>query len=626
MSDNVVRIRDAVKDAKPSKKTPRAAKPEPQPPAGGSGGGFYGPPDRLPDDAPVRALGRYGAMYYFLDCKGQFTQLQASEIGRNQILSLFGGSKYLIATWPAYGRDGKPNGEFKHGLLSPVLIESCTALPLFDPAQRLRSLGTWAEEDGTLVFHCGDRLHVAPLGGEPYPQRTGMRGELLYPAAKKTPDPLYAIERDGPYTAAGELYAMLRTWNWKRGETDAKLMFGWICAALLGAAQPWRPMVWVTGDAGTGKSALSTLIEWVLGGTDAMIKSDNATAASIFQLVGRSSLPVVLDEVEAKANNKRTNEIVELARLAASGGALSRGGADGTPLYFVARNCFFFSSILIPTLQPQDISRMAILDLDRIGWEGARKRGELDSEADDEILGRRAEWVKVGQELRGALMREWPRYRVTFASYRRALSEHGHDARGADQFGALGAAFDCAMHSGWDSKRAAAWGKDLAASTLAEARARRSTEFACLHFLLNATLDVHRGGRRQTVSRWLHDCQAIKKGKLDNDNSADTVLQESGIKLYRDKRDEDEKAWWIAVSNTHPEIARIFADTRWQGEAGGTGTWAQALRRIQGSMVGKLRLSKLHHHVTMIPWDVAFPPAQKDDDDEALVALKDRDD
>ena len=629
MSDEkVVSIRTAIKDAKPAgrakKKADRPEPPAPPPP----GDGTFGPPRRLPDTAPVRALGRDGSTYYVLDCTGQFTELPAESISRNNIISLFGGSQYLIDTWPAYDKNGdRRYDEFKHGLLSPVLMSSCTDRPIFDPRQLLRSLGTWAEEDGTLVFHCGDVLHIAPLSTEPYRTGTGMRGKLLYPSAKAIPEPLRASDRDGPYSAAGELYKMLRTWNWYRGDTDAKMMFGWICAALLGGAQPWRPMVWVTGDAGSGKSALSKLVEWVLGGDEAIIKSDNATSASIFQLVGQSSLPVVLDEVEAKPNNKRAQEIVELARLAASGGKLTRGGADGTPLRFTARNCFFFSSILLLPLQPQDLSRMAILRLDKIEWDGAKKRGELDAESDDEILGRQKDWVRVGRELRGNLMAEWPRYRETYAAYRRALHEHGHDARGADQFGALGTAYDCGMESGIDAKRALAWGKMLPASELQELRARDATANGCLVHLLGATLDVQKGGRKHTVIHWLRQAMRDKKDKLVNEYTADQVLRGAGIVLFRDAGDEEKKLWWVAVSNTHQELKRIYDSTKWAGEAGARGTWVQALERIAYARPSRLRIDGVRHYVTLIPWEAINPPMDDADKEEvAIVALEDRED
>lgn len=644
MSDKVVPIRKAIDDAKPVKKKAVAEdggkkkgadKPPPTDPPEPPIGGFFGPPEILPDDCLVKALGRQGSMYYFLDCKGQLEAMEAAQIGRMKIISLFGGTRYLIATWPAYTRDGQPRtDEFKHGLVGPMLVKSCSDKPLFDPKERVRRHGAWVEEDGSLVFHCGDILHVVSQHGDHSRRGTGLRNGLLYPAAKRTPEPILDAQDDA-YGAAATLYKKLCTWNWSRGETDAKLMFGWICAALLAAAQPWRPMIWVTGTAGSGKSSLSKLVEWTLGGIDSVIKSENATPASIFQLVGQSSLPVVLDEVEAKANNKRTHEVIELARLAASGGALTRGGADGTPLNFVARNCFFFSSILIPPLKSQDVSRMAILNLDKIEWEGASKRDETpDPDAEDEILGRQRDWVRVGRELRGGLIRAWPRYKLTFAAYRRALASKGHDARGADQFGALGAAYDCVMYDGFSDAHAQTWAAALPAAELAEIRARQSTEAACLSHLLSAPVDVHRGGKKQTVGHWLQEARNAKLHKdTANRNEADEVLKGCGIVLYRDARDANPDArkrlWWIAVSNTHQEVARIFNGTDWSGDAGVTGTWAQAISRLPDAANVRLRINKVRHYMTAIPWEGAFPADDKtgaDRDWHELVAAEDRED
>jgi hypothetical protein len=108
----------------------------------------------------------------------------------------------------------------------------------------------------------------------------------------------------------------------------------------------------------------------------------------------------------------------------------------------------------------------------RASAKAAREPGE-DWEVDDEdelvdeedtILGSRAEWGRVGQGLRGRVLAEWPRYRKTFRAYRKALEQSGHNARGCDQFGALGAAYDLLMFDGMrgGERRATRWAQGFA--------------------------------------------------------------------------------------------------------------------------------------------------------------------
>jgi ABC-type cobalamin/Fe3+-siderophores transport system ATPase subunit len=104
---------------------------------------------------------------------------------------------------------------------------------------------------------------------------------------------------------------------------DAQLHLGWMFAALLGAAPEWRPIEWITGDSGTGKSTLMKLTRWVLG-EHAMITSEDATAAGIKRRVANSALPVSLDEQESDGagGNRKVQELIKLARIASSGGAV----------------------------------------------------------------------------------------------------------------------------------------------------------------------------------------------------------------------------------------------------------------------------------------------------------------
>lgn len=639
-TDNVVSIREAVKSAKPVRpKKPREAKPEAPkldlPP----------PLEDLPDNAPVRALGKLGRIFYFLDSLGQLTALKASEIGRLEIVGLFGGEHFLIEHWPSFGSDGEPNGEWKHGRVGPALIRACMNRGLWNPLDRVRGAGCWTEDDGTLVMHCGDVLYVSH-NGETVQTGTGLRGRLLYPHGEALPRPELKAKAglEGP---GAKLLDQLSTWNWQRGDTDARLLTGWIGCALLGAAQPWRPAMWLRGGKGSGKSTAQKLVRWIMG-PGAVLKAENATPAGVSQTVGYSTLPVSLDELEAKANNQRTQETIELMRIAASGGELLRGGADGSPTKTQLRSCFLASSVLMPPLKPQDRSRMAILALNRLP-DRAMEDEELDDADDsDQVLGTRAAWERCGREIRGRLIREWPRYFQTLRAFQRALRANGHDARGADQFAALGAGFDLITHDGFDSRRAAEWGAMLPAKALAETADQLSEERECLSHLLAFMPDHFRGGTKETVAWWLREArrELLAGLKSEENEKAQRALARIGLRLYRDKASSenyqsrvragekvsvDDQIFWLAVSNTNAELARVFAATHWKGEAGAAGTWAQALGALPYAVqrVGRegderalrLRIDGVLNYVTAIPWETIFPLSSSDED---AIAPEDR--
>lgn len=182
--ENVVHIREAVASAK---SVPKKSPPKETPKRGGGGGRgeIMGPPPRrLPPDSPAVALGTHGDEYFFLDSLGQFRRYTAEKLGRLVIISLFGGSEYLITHWPAFDKQGRPKPEFQHGLLAPVLMSSACDQGVFDPIQRVRGPGAWRGLDDRLILHCGDVLYMGDkrVG-------TGFRDAMLYPAAPSVREP-----------------------------------------------------------------------------------------------------------------------------------------------------------------------------------------------------------------------------------------------------------------------------------------------------------------------------------------------------------------------------------------------------------------------------------------------------
>ena len=630
--DNVVHA--AFDKAKKHTTTP---KPAPKRSGGGEPPDRDLPPLRLPPDSPVTALGVDGRMFYFLNVRGQFMALQDKDIGRLAIIGMFGGAEYLRLKWPKWDKSGKHIVNFDHGAIGEVLIASCNQQGIWTPEDNVRGVGTWAEDGGMLVMHSGDFLYLS----DGLRVATGLRGRMLYPAASPQPHPEKA--KAGPGGPAAVLLEKLETWNWARGPLDAKLHLGWIGAAILGAAPDWRPIEWITGGSGTGKSTLMRLTRWVFG-PRAMITSEDATPAGIRQRTKNSALPVSIDELESEGKGERAREITKLARISSSGGDTLRGTAGGDSLGFTARNAFQFSSIVIPSLPQQDKNRMAILVLEPIEWAKNRPRAyepgedlEIDEEAVDEedsSLGSKTEWGRVGRGLRGRILAEWPRYTRTFRSYRRALEKAGHRDRGCDQFGAIGAAYDLLMFDGMEEleARAKAWADELPAAKLSETTGYAASHEACLAHLLGATLDAWRGGAKESVARLLRSARNERRDQLVNEKNAVQVLEQIGIKVYRDKRVLDTEAWFVAISHTHPGLARIFHNTDWGGLPGAPGAWAQMMGRMIGAVKetpsgGPLRLRFDGHpdYCTALPWESVLPASEDGDGENEVVSLKDRD-
>ena len=75
------------------------------------------------------------------------------------------------------------------------------------------------------------------------------------------------------------------------------------------------------------------------------------------------AVAIAVDELESEADVRKQKAVLKLARLASSGAAMLRGGDRHKGVEFNARSAFLFSSINAPPLEPQDLSRMALLRL-----------------------------------------------------------------------------------------------------------------------------------------------------------------------------------------------------------------------------------------------------------------------
>lgn len=559
--NNVQPIRAAVEGAKQVTVAPKSKKDAKKPKKDKSADDVLR--TTLDDDCPVVPLGIHDDVYYYIDSSRQLRPLSARDHSRLNLMALFSmRTDYLWTTWPRKNEDGAVVG-WKPEIVAEALMGSAARQGILDIVDRVRGPGAWTDEDGKLVFHCGDVLYHD--GGLLEP---GQVGRHIYPSAPEKPRP---SEARSDIQAGETLLELLKSWNWRRGKehdyADAHLLLGWIGASMIGGALKWRPMVWMTGDKATGKSTLHEVLKAVHG-PGGLIHATDPTAAGLWQSVGHASLPIALDELESEADNRKNQNIIKLARHAASGGTTLRGGSDHKGTSFTARSCFLFSSILIPPLLGQDVSRMAILQLDKLEGVSAPSL-------------KPKELAEIGAIFRKRLMEQWPRFNDTLEMYRECLHKTGHGGRSSDQFGTLLACADLLLCTGLpDEKTLTRWGEVLKRSTLAEAEDDIADSDRCLSHLLSSLCDVHRDGKRRTIGSWIE--QAAGKFSGSDELDANKILSTFGLRV-----DRREGKAFLLVANTHQGMTGIFRETIWAGMPGSTGVWVQSLRRVSGAEASK---------------------------------------
>jgi putative DNA primase/helicase len=71
------------------------------------------------------------------------------------------------------------------------------------------------------------------------------------------------------------------------------------------------------------------------------------TEAGVRQALGHDARPVIFDEAESEdfKSSERMQSILDLARVASSGGSIRKGSVTGVAQVYPVRSCFCFSSI-----------------------------------------------------------------------------------------------------------------------------------------------------------------------------------------------------------------------------------------------------------------------------------------
>jgi hypothetical protein len=569
-------VNDALEGARPAPRVARGKKEEEQREL-----------PLLPAGCPVKPLGKLLQTCFYLDEQGQLIALGPRDHGKTHIQSLFGRRAGLVHEyWPRLSdKVDDATGErkvtgWKPEVAAEILQAACAHVGLFDPQGKVRDRGAWRGPAGELVIHHGDKIYRS---GAPHGlawEEPDLIDGYVYPTAPAMPRPEISAVDHQPGVF---LLSLLRTWYWERPKIDPYLLLGFIAQAPFGGAIDWRSHVWVTGDSATGKSTLeSKLLQWLLEGLQ--LRTNDATEASIRQVLGKQTLPVFFDELEAEDNNDRAKRVIKLARLASSAGVIFRGGSDHQATEFVARSCFYFTSILMPPMLAQDRNRMAILELKPIP-PGAR-----------EPMLDRARIVELGKQLRRRVIDQWERYDATLQAYRRALAGQGHSGRSADQFGNLLAFADLLLYDGPEPEPdvLSDWADALKASELAETADNRSDAQEACEFLTGFPLQLRGGDEPKPISRFIE--LGLGRGVTNLDGSdaerARSTLENHGLKLVvlTDKGGAavpkpGQLPTHLAIANSHQALARIFAsasgarERRWAD-----GVWSQTFGRVPGAV------------------------------------------
>lgn len=468
-----------------------------------------------------------------------------------------------------------------HGPFNPDLVRGC---------------GAWVD-NGKIVVHEGNRLIIdkVPVNIMDY--------ESNYIYEKSTPLKMW----DGNpmrLHEANKLMLLCERFLWEK-KINARLFAGWIFLANMCGALTWRPHIWVSGEAGSGKTTIVYgLAKKILG--DACLGVQAKTSESgIRQALKRDAFPVIFDEIDTQTlrDQERVKDIIELARQASSDtdGDLLKGSTSGDAVVYKIRSMFCYSSIKTQIEQTADASRISVINMLRPSKE-QNKANWADMEKTIFEL-TRPEW---SSSFRSRSISMIDKVLANIKTFSKELSLV-FNTRVGDQLGSLLAG----AYNGYYSdglitpEKAREWIESQDWEEQSVINTERD-EMMCLKAILETKVTVSTDTTRleRTIEELLvaaNDSMNVTSDTIAvSQKDAETTLLRYGIKF-----DGDASMVWI--SSSHNSIKKMLIGSPWSIR------WKDLLKRISGAReCSKVRYHRVDHSAVGIPLDVIFQYEQED--------------
>lgn len=475
--------------------------------------------EHLESHAYFTVLGYDGDDYYFFDHRRRQVSKRTRSNWDDFSMAELADTQWWEEHFPAPGRKG--------GINRVQAFEWFAALArargIYDP-RNIRGRGAW-RDNGRVVFHHGDYLTV----GDKSMDVADIQSKWVYPVSRPMP-PLNA----NPLTDAegAHLLKLAGMARWTR-QGSAALLAGWVFLSPVCGALPWRPHVWLTGAAGSGKSTLqSQYVQPMLNGISEFFQGDS-TEAGIRQNLRADAVPALIDEFEPNDENdrKRMKAVLTMIRQASSESDAQtvKGTLSGDGVRFHIRSMFCLASVNTMLDKDSDKSRITMLALKPPAKSGSK---------DDQWATLEEELHKLGKDstvparmLARALVL-LPTILANVEVFCRVAADRFGTQRQGDQFGTMLAGAWCLTHqSVATDAEAMALINSYDWSEHQEAGETMTDSEKALASVLGAKIKIG-GGLEVTVHELIGEAAEVSETSAKiGKNVAVDILQRNGMRL-----------------------------------------------------------------------------------------------
>ncbi|HHA3594164.1 TPA: toprim domain-containing protein [Salmonella enterica subsp. enterica serovar Newport] len=536
-------------------------------------------PQAAPPETPVEASGVIPESFQILGYTGdcfvfyQHEQKQVKFIGQTNFSEATLLNLAPLEWWEYYFP--AKNGYDKANALNWI-NRTANRVGFFD-AKRIRGRGAW-EDNGRLVYHHGDRLTVDGVQVD----LSHVDSTYIYPRRPNMPsfndEVLTALEGRWLLSIANKL-------AWTRA-ASAPMCVGFAFLAPLCGALRWRPHVWITGGAGSGKSTvMADFVIPMMQGFCEFVQGASSEAG-IRQELGSDALPVLMDEAET--NNKRETgrmeAVLALVRQASSEtqARTLRGTAGGQSLHYLIRSMFGLSSINTHLSKQADADRLTRLEL-----VPARDRKIDNWESLKEDFHAVKSMADLSSRMLTRAVSMWPVLSAAIDIFRRIGAKFFGSQRQADQYGTLMAGAWCVSNDALPSDedceqmyQSYNWDEHVDADDHDDAQ-------AALEVVMTSIIKTKFGDMQvqQLVKGLCDDAPAIER------STCYESLLNAGIRLDNTKA-------YLCFATSHPVLVKLVSEYPFANDLRGQ------LKRISGADVfdnKAMRFGSLSKKVVRVP-------------------------
>lgn len=155
------------------------------------------------------------------------------------------------------------------------------------------------------------------------------------------------------------LLALVGQWRFA-SSLSPQLVVGFILAQIIQSVWQWRPQMWLTGRAQSGKTLLLELVAHLLGDLALRIEGSSLSDAGLRQAIAGHYRVVLIDELERSASRQA---ILELLRSAGRAGMIVKGTPGQSVIKTIIRHMILVASIEVGLTRAAESSRFLIVEL-----------------------------------------------------------------------------------------------------------------------------------------------------------------------------------------------------------------------------------------------------------------------